>query len=161
MIFFFILKMVYYVYSLESHEAILMRTHKIPSCERKSKRFPYYASWPGAVIHTHYLELALSRTYFHGSKDVRAIEVLLTFEVNKWVRLHLRQHSHFSFYLLFRMESTLGNIFFYRSQFFSFRVDPVLERSLHPGKKKEVTGVVLCKNSEKMIGRTHAPQASP
>ena len=53
-----------------------MGTHNIPSPERKSKRYPYSASWPGAMINTHKLELPLSRTYFHGSKGVRAIEVL-------------------------------------------------------------------------------------
>ena len=34
---------------------------------------------PGAIIHTHNLELPLSRTSFHGSKGVRAIEVWLYF----------------------------------------------------------------------------------
>ena len=29
------------------HETILMRTHNIPSCYRKSKIYPYYASWAG------------------------------------------------------------------------------------------------------------------
>ena len=29
------------------------------------------------MINTHYLELPLSRTYFHGPEGVRAIEVLL------------------------------------------------------------------------------------
>ena len=32
---------------------------------------------PGAMINTHQLELPLSRTYFHVSKGIRAIEVLL------------------------------------------------------------------------------------
>ena len=27
-----------------------MRTHNIPSCLRKSKICPYYASWPGAML---------------------------------------------------------------------------------------------------------------
>ena len=35
------------------------------------------------MINTHELELPLSRTYFHGSKGVRGIEVLLY--------LHLRE----------------------------------------------------------------------
>ena len=43
---FFILKMVYCVYD----EAILMRTHNIPRCKRKSKIYPYFASWPGAML---------------------------------------------------------------------------------------------------------------
>ena len=49
-----------------------MRIHNMPS-----KRYPYNASRPGAMSNTHVLELPLSRTYSHGSTDVRAIEVLL------------------------------------------------------------------------------------
>ena len=30
---------------------------------------------PGAMIKSHWLELPISRTNFHGPKDVRAIEV--------------------------------------------------------------------------------------
>ena len=41
------------------------------------KIYRFYASWPGAMINIHYLELPLSRTSFHGSKGVRAIEVRL------------------------------------------------------------------------------------
>ena len=54
-----------------------MSTHNIPSCERKSKIYPYDASETGDMINTHYLELPLIRTYFYVSKGVRAIEVLL------------------------------------------------------------------------------------
>ena len=36
-----------------------------------------FASWPGAMIRTYWLEVPLSRTYFHDSKGVRAIEFLL------------------------------------------------------------------------------------
>ena len=60
-------------------EAILMKTHNIPSSLRKSKRYPYYASRPGAMINTHKLELPhnlelpLSRTYYHGFKGITAI----------------------------------------------------------------------------------------
>ena len=36
--------------------------------------YTYYASWPGAMINTHSLELSLSQTYFRGSKGVRAME---------------------------------------------------------------------------------------
>ena len=39
--------------------------------KEKSKRYPYYASWLGISIDTHTLELPLSWTYFHGSKNVR------------------------------------------------------------------------------------------
>ena len=58
-------------------EAILMRTHNIPSCWRKPKRYPYYASWPGSIINPQWLELPLSRTNFYSLKGVRAIEVRL------------------------------------------------------------------------------------
>ena len=56
MIFFIRLIMVCWGYSLES---------------------PRLIAWPGAMINTHKFELPLSRTYFHGTKGVRAIEVLL------------------------------------------------------------------------------------
>ena len=53
-----------------------MRSHKIPSCY-SNQRDPYNASWPGAIINPHWLQLPLSRTNFHGPKGVRAIEVRL------------------------------------------------------------------------------------
>ena len=74
-IFFFIVK--WYIFVLD--EAILMRTHNIPSYYRKSKRYLYFAFCSGATINTHLLELPLSRRYFLSPKDVRAIEVLLYF----------------------------------------------------------------------------------
>ena len=54
-----------------------MRTHNIPSRSRISKRYPFLASRPGAMINPHWLELPLSRANFHGPKGVRAIEVRL------------------------------------------------------------------------------------
>ena len=36
-----------------------------------------FASWPGAMIKSHWLELPNTRTNFHGPKDVRATEVWL------------------------------------------------------------------------------------
>ena len=54
-----------------------MRTHNIPSYKRKSKRYPYYAPWPGSIINPQWLERPLSRTNFHSPKGVRAIEILL------------------------------------------------------------------------------------
>ena len=64
-----------------------MRTHNIPSCCRKTKRYPYYAFWLGAMSNPQWVELPLSRTYFHGSKGVRAIEVLLYLKIiNRIVR---------------------------------------------------------------------------
>ena len=50
-----------------------MTTHSISSYQRESKRYPYYASCPGAMINTHQLEIPMS----HGSKGVRVIEVQL------------------------------------------------------------------------------------
>ena len=38
--------------------------------------FPF-VSWPGAMINPQWLELLISGTNFHGSKDVRVIETLL------------------------------------------------------------------------------------
>ena len=66
-----------------------MRTHNIPSYERQSKIYHYHAYWPGAMINTHQLELPLSRTYFHVSKGVRAIEVLL------YIRKNTERTDHF------------------------------------------------------------------
>ena len=36
-----------------------------------------FASWPGIMINPQWLELPMSRTYFHGPKDIRAIEAQL------------------------------------------------------------------------------------
>ena len=36
-----------------------------------------FASWPGALINPHWLELPISGTDFYGPKDVLAIEVQL------------------------------------------------------------------------------------
>ena len=65
-------KMVYFVYSLESPQ-----NTQYTFMLKKIERYPYNASWPGVMINTHSLELPLSRTYFRGSKGIRAIEVLL------------------------------------------------------------------------------------
>ena len=56
-----------------------MRTHKIPSCEIKSKKKKIrpFASRPGALVNCQWLELPLSRTYFYSSKAVQATEFLL------------------------------------------------------------------------------------
>ena len=66
-------------------EAILMSTLNIQSLCRQLKKFPklsLFASWTGAMINPQWLELPMSRTNFHGPKDVRAIDVRLyyTFE---------------------------------------------------------------------------------
>ena len=50
-----------------------------PSVENR-KEFPklsIFASWTGAMINPKWLEQPMSRTNFHGPKDVRAIEVRL------------------------------------------------------------------------------------
>ena len=70
--------MVYCVYSLES-------PHRDDSNEniqhifmfKKIENVPDLCLLTLPMINTHYLGLPLSRTYFHGSKGVRAIEVLL------------------------------------------------------------------------------------
>ena len=61
-----------------------MRTHNIPSCRRKSNRYPYQTSWPGTIINPHWLELPLSRTNFHGPKGVRANEDRLYLAILAW-----------------------------------------------------------------------------
>ena len=62
-----------------------MRTNNIPS-----KRYPYYASCPGTMLNTHKLDLrTMSQTYFHGSKGVRAIEVLLYDELHGVVSIQV------------------------------------------------------------------------
>ena len=43
----------------------------------ENKKHLWFVSCPGAVINTHKLKLSMSRTHFHRSKGVRAIEVLL------------------------------------------------------------------------------------
>ena len=51
-------------------------------CVENRKDFPklsLFASWAGAMINPQWLELPMSRTNFHGPKDVRAIEVRLYF----------------------------------------------------------------------------------
>ena len=68
-----------------------MRRHNIPSdLEKIEKKYSYYASCLCAMSNTHSLELPLSRTYFHGSKCVRAMEVLLYLENCKHAVLDIR-----------------------------------------------------------------------
>ena len=55
-----------------------MRKYTIPSYEKNFENISLlYASLPGGMINTHSLKLPLSRIYFHCSKGVQAIEVLL------------------------------------------------------------------------------------
>ena len=59
------------VYLLES----LHRDHYFVEDRKHFHKLSPFASWPGAMIKSHWLELPISRTNFHGPKDVRAIEV--------------------------------------------------------------------------------------
>ena len=57
-----------------------MSTFNIELLGKKSKRFPKTIAicfLTGAMINPQWLELPISRTNFHGPKDVRAIEVPL------------------------------------------------------------------------------------
>ena len=56
-----------------------MSTHNIQSlCRRKDyPKLSLFASWTGAMINPRWLELPVSRTNFHGPKDVPATEVRL------------------------------------------------------------------------------------
>ena len=54
-------------------------------CVEKRNYFPklsLFATWPGATINPQWLKLPISRTNFHGPKDVRAIEVWLYLEIS-------------------------------------------------------------------------------
>ena len=88
---------------IASMRRFLMRTHNIPSCIRKLKSYPHYASRPGFLNSTHKLELPLSRTHFHGSKGVCAIEVSLyivhTVKENN-IQGDLHEHLTFHFNII-------------------------------------------------------------
>ena len=50
------------------------------SCAENRKDFPnlsQFAFWSGTMIKYQWFKLPISRTNFHGPKDVRVIEVLL------------------------------------------------------------------------------------
>ena len=53
------------------HTIIIWKIKKI------SLNYSPLASWPSARINPQWLELSVSRTNFHGSKEVRAIEIWL------------------------------------------------------------------------------------
>ena len=70
------------MYSLESpHRSDSNEyTQHTNHCVENRKDFPKlspFASSTGAMINPQWLELPMSRTNFHGPKDVRAIEVRL------------------------------------------------------------------------------------
>ena len=82
--FFFFLFFCFFVFPFYIENGILCVLIRIASLEhtiymflhvKENQRDPYYAS--GAIINSHWLELLLSRTNFHGPKGVRAIEVRL------------------------------------------------------------------------------------
>ena len=54
--------------------------HSTYICLIDITKLPSLASWPGAMIKPRWFELPMSRTNFHGPKDVRAIEVRLFIE---------------------------------------------------------------------------------
>ena len=65
-----------------------MSTPNIQLLCRKSKRFPKIITvcfLTGAMVNPQWLELPISRTNFHGPKDVRAIEVRLYIVYDKEV----------------------------------------------------------------------------
>ena len=61
-------------------------------CVENRKDFPklsLFASWTVAMINPQWLELPMSRTNFHGPKDVRAIEVRLYVSLTSGVKLYI------------------------------------------------------------------------
>ena len=56
--------------------------HCVENNKKKYPKLSLFASWTGAMINPQWLELPMSRTNFHGPKDVRAIEVRLYFVTN-------------------------------------------------------------------------------
>ena len=73
------------VYSLESphrgdSNEYTQHTIIVYKIEKDFPKLSLFASWTGAMINHQWLELPMSRTNFHGPKDVRAIEVRLYFE---------------------------------------------------------------------------------
>ena len=65
--FFFILKTVYCMFSLESPQwGDSNENTEHTSMLLKNQRNRYYASWPCTIINPHWLELPLSRTNFNG-----------------------------------------------------------------------------------------------
>ena len=58
-----------------------MSTFTIPLLSIRSKKkiskLSQFALWPGVILNLQWLELPISRTNFHGPKDVRVIAVIL------------------------------------------------------------------------------------
>ena len=81
------------VYSLESPQwgDSNENTTYLPVIEKQ--RDTYYASWPGAIINPHWLELPLSQTNFHGPIGVQAIEVRLHSQICPSVGIQILKHS--------------------------------------------------------------------
>ena len=90
MMFYFILKMVYCVYSLESpHRGDSNENKQHTLMLKENLKCPYKASCSGAIINPHWLELPLTRTNFPCPKGVRATEVLLYTQFSIGLRLQL------------------------------------------------------------------------
>ena len=89
-IFLFYFEIVCCVYSLElphqgnSNEYMQHTIFFVEDRKHLHKLLPF-ASWSGAMIKSHWLELPISRTNFYGPKDVWAIEVwLYIFFISTW-----------------------------------------------------------------------------
>ena len=64
-------------------------------CRKSKKKIPKlspFTSWLSTIINPQWLELPMSRTHFHGPKDVRAIEVRLYLIYTS--KPNIQCHSH-------------------------------------------------------------------
>ena len=87
-------------------EAILMSNSKYHCCVEDRKYFPKlssFASWPSPMINPQWIELPISQANFHGSKDIRATEVWLYWNLLNWLGgtaiinfLHLKESPVFA-----------------------------------------------------------------
>ena len=83
------------------------------------KLYPFVSS-PGAMINPQWLELPISKTNFHGPKDVRAIEVRLYLKYLDILKFY-RTCTLFGFFYLLRRSNSL--------MFLGLRVKKTSERS--------------------------------
>ena len=82
------------VYSLESPHRHSSYNHCVENRKVSPKlSLQCICSWTGAMINPQWLELPMSRTNFHGPKDVRAIEVRLY--LNRRVFVMISPHCSF------------------------------------------------------------------
>ena len=80
-IFLFYCEIVCCVYSLELPLRVHSTYNHCVENQKDSPKLSLLASWTGAMINPQWLELPMSKTNFHGPKDVRAIEVRLYLEL--------------------------------------------------------------------------------